>query len=380
MNAVAKVNENSAKVELESTAATQPAMVAPAPAPKRRGRFVLMAALPLAMVVGGGYFWVTGGRYQETENANLRQAKVNIASEAAGRIVKVDVADNTTVKAGDILFEVDPEPYKIALAQSDAALAAARLNVEQLRAAYSQAVAQERVAASGLDYAQAQFDRSNGLVNKGVNTKSSLDEARMDLDKAQEQHSAAMQGIVSAKAALGGNPEIETDKHPTVLSALAARDNAAFNLAQTTVRAPADGVVSQAASFKVGQFVGTGTALFSLVETGDTWVEANFKETQLTHMKPGQEAEIVLDTYPDRTFRGTVEAIGAGTGAEFSLLPAQNATGNWVKVTQRIPVRVKVDTADGGLAMRTGMSATVSIDTGVSRGFGSVFGHAVAAE
>lgn len=382
MNAVAKVNENSAKVELDGAAATQlqPVMAAPVPAPKKRGRLLLMAALPLALVVGGGYFWVTGGRYQETENANLRQAKVNIASEAAGRIVKVDVSDNTTVKAGDVLFEVDPEPYKIALAQSDAALAAARLNVEQLRAAYSQAVAQERVAASGLDYAQAQFDRSNGLVTKGVNTKSSLDEARMDLDKAQEQHSAAVQGIAAAKAALGGNPDIETDKHPTVLSALAARDKAAFNLAQTTVRAPADGVVSQAASFKVGQFVGTGTALFSLVETGDTWIEANFKETQLTHMKPGQEAEIVLDTYPDRTFRGTVEAIGAGTGAEFSLLPAQNATGNWVKVTQRIPVRVKVDTAEAGLAMRTGMSATVSIDTGVSRGFGSIFGHAVAAE
>ena len=382
MNAVAKVNENSTKVELDGAAATQlqHVIAAPQPAPKKRGRVMLMAALPLALVVGGGYFWVTGGRYQETENANLRQAKVNIASEAAGRIVKVDVSDNTTVKAGDVLFEVDPEPYKIALAQSDASLAAARLNVEQLRAAYSQAVAQERVAASGLDYARAQFDRSNGLVTKGVNTKSSLDEARMDLDKAEEQHSAAVQGIASAKAALGGNPDIETDKHPTVLSALAARDKAAFNLAQTTVRAPADGVVSQAASFKVGQFVGTGTALFSLVETGDTWIEANFKETQLTHMKAGQEAEIVLDTYPDRTFRGTVEAIGAGTGAEFSLLPAQNATGNWVKVTQRIPVRIKVDATDAGLAMRTGMSATVSIDTGVSRGFGNIFGHAVAAE
>jgi membrane fusion protein (multidrug efflux system) len=382
MNAVAKVNENSTKVELDGAAATQlqPVIAAPQPAPKKRGRVMLMAALPLALVVGGGYFWVTGGRYQETENANLRQAKVNIASEAAGRIVKVDVSDNTTVKAGDVLFEVDPEPYKIALAQSDASLAAARLNVEQLRAAYSQAVAQERVAASGLDYARAQFDRSNGLVTKGVNTKSSLDEARMDLDKAEEQHRAAVQGIASAKAALGGNPDIETDKHPTVLSALAARDKAAFNLAQTTVRAPADGVVSQAASFKVGQFVGTGTALFSLVETGDTWIEANFKETQLTHMKAGQEAEIVLDTYPDRTFRGTVEAIGAGTGAEFSLLPAQNATGNWVKVTQRIPVRIKVDATDAGLAMRTGMSAAVSIDTGVSRGFGSIFGHAVAAE
>ncbi|MCA0278068.1 MAG: HlyD family secretion protein [Proteobacteria bacterium] len=381
MNAVAKVNDNSAKVELESPASQpQPAIAAPAPAPKKRGRFVLMAALPLALVVGGGYYWVTGGRYQETENANLRQARVSIASEAAGRIVKVDVTDNTLVKAGDVLFEVDPQPYQIALAQSDAALAAARLNVEQLRAAYSQAVAQERVAASGLDYAQSQFDRSNDLVAKGVNTKSSLDEARMDLDKAKEQHSAAVQGIASAKAALGGNPDIATDQHPTVLSAQAARDKAAYNLAQTTVRAPADGTVSQAASFKVGQFVGVGTPLFSLVETGDTWVEANFKETQLTNMKPGQKAEIVLDTYPDRTFHGTVQAIGAGTGAEFSLLPAQNATGNWVKVTQRIPVRVKVETSDADIALRTGMSATVSIDTGVSRGFGSVFGHAVAAE
>ncbi|MEJ6781590.1 HlyD family secretion protein [Aminobacter sp. Piv2-1] len=377
MNAVAKVNENSQKTELESPASQpQPA----APARRNRGRFLAMAALPLALVAAGGYYWVTGGRYQETENANLRQAKVSIASEAAGRIVKVGVADNASVKAGDILFEVDPEPYRIALAQADAALAAARLNVEQLRAAYSQATAQERVAASALDYAQSQFDRSNDLVRKGVNAQSALDEARMDLDKAKEQHGAALQGIVSAKAALGGNPDIPTEQHPTVLSAQAARDKAAFSLAQTTVRAPADGTVSQAASFKVGQFVGTGTPVFSLVETADTWVEANFKETQLTNMKPGQQAEIVLDTYPDRTFRGTVAAIGAGTGAEFSLLPAQNATGNWVKVTQRIPVRIKLDDAASRPALRTGMSATVSIDTGESRGFGSIFGHAVAAE
>lgn len=379
MNAVAKVNENSQKTELESPA-SQPQPAAAAPARRNRGRFLVMAALPLALVAAGGYYWVTGGRYQETENANLRQAKVSIASEAAGRIVKVGVADNASVKAGDILFEVDPEPYRIALAQADATLAAARLNVEQLRAAYSQATAQERVAASALDYTQSQFDRSNDLVRKGVNAPSALDEARMDLDKAKEQHSAALQGIVSAKAALGGNPDIPTEQHPTVLSAQAARDKAAFSLAQTTVRAPADGTVSQAASFKIGQFVGTGTPVFSLVETGDTWVEANFKETQLTNMKPGQEAEIVLDTYPDRTFRGTVAAIGAGTGAEFSLLPAQNATGNWVKVTQRIPVRIKLDDDASRPALRTGMSATVSIDTGVARGFGSIFGHAVAAE
>jgi membrane fusion protein (multidrug efflux system) len=146
------------------------------------------------------------------------------------------------------------------------------------------------------------------------------------------------------------------------------------------VRAPAAGIIAQASSFKVGQFVSVGTPLFSLVETGDTWIDANFKETQLTHMKPGQKAEVVLDTYPDKTFEATVQAVGAGTGAEFSLLPAQNATGNWVKVTQRIPVRLELTDPDAKLALRTGMSATVTVDTGVSRGLPHIFGHAKAAE
>jgi membrane fusion protein (multidrug efflux system) len=339
-----------------------------------------MFALPVLLAVGGGYVWVTGGRYQETENANLRQARVSIAADAAGRIVKVDVNDNQTVKKGDELFTIDPAPYRIALAQAEAAVAGARLNVEQLRAAYNQAMSQERVASSEVDYLQSQFDRATDLSKKGISAKSSLDQARNDLDKARQEKAAAEQGIVSAKAALGGNPDIETDQHPTVLAALASRDKAAYDLAQTTVRAPADGVVYQASSFKIGQFVGTGTPLFALVETGDSWIDANFKETQLTHMKPGQKAEVVLDTYPGRTFEATVEAIGAGTGAEFSLLPAQNATGNWVKVTQRIPVRIKLTGDDAKLALRTGMSATVSVDTGVSRGLPSVFGHAVAAE
>jgi membrane fusion protein (multidrug efflux system) len=389
MNAVTKVDENATKLEMDApadqismTAAPQ-VQAQPAPAKAKRrmsNRFVLMFALPVLLAVGGGYVWVTGGRYQETENANLRQARVSIAADAAGRIVKVDVNDNQPVKKGDELFTIDPAPYRIALAQAEAAVAGARLNVEQLRAAYNQAMSQERVASSEVDYLQSQFDRATDLSKKGISAMSSLDQARNDLDKARQEQSASEQGIVSAKAALGGNPDIETDRHPTVLAALAARDKAAYDLAQTTVRAPADGVVYQASSFKIGQFVGTGTPLFALVETGDTWIDANFKETQLTHMKPGQKAEVVLDTYPGRTFEATVEAIGAGTGAEFSLLPAQNATGNWVKVTQRIPVRIKLTDDDAKLALRTGMSATVSVDTGVSRGLPSVFGHAVAAE
>ncbi|RWO96256.1 MAG: HlyD family secretion protein [Mesorhizobium sp.] len=390
MNAVAKVDENATKLEVEAPAqpAAAPVAVAPqlAPAPvvpkkKRRvGRFLLMFALPVALIAGGSYVWVTGGRYQETENANLQQAKVSIAADTAGRIVQVDIFDNQSVKQGDVLFAIDPEPYRIALAQADAAVAGARLNVEQLRAAYSQALAQEKSDASQVDYAQSQYDRAADLARKGINAKSSLDEARNDLDKAKQQLAVAEQGILSAKAGLGGNPDIETDKHPTVMAALAARDKAAYDLAQTTVRAPADGIVSQAASFKVGQYVGAGTPLFSLVETGDTWIDANFKETQLTHMKPGQKAEIVVDTYPGKTFEATVKAIGAGTGAEFSLLPAQNATGNWVKVTQRIPVRLELADADAKMALRTGMSATVTVDTGVSRGLPSIFGHATASE
>jgi membrane fusion protein (multidrug efflux system) len=387
MNAVARMDESATKLEMEAPAqpAAAPVAVAPqlAPTPKKKrraGRFLLMFALPAALIAGGSYVWVTGGRYQETENANLQQAKVSIAADTAGRIVQVDIFDNQSVKQGDVLFAIDPEPYRIALAQADAAVAGARLNVEQLRAAYSQAVAQEGSDASQVDYAQSQYDRAADLARKGINAKSSLDEARNDLDKARQQLAVAQQGILSAKAALGGDPDIETDEHPTVMSALAARDKAAYDLAQTTVRAPADGIVSQAASFKVGQYVGSGTPLFSLVETGDTWIDANFKETQLTNMKPGQKAEIVVDTYPGKTFEATVKAIGAGTGAEFSLLPAQNATGNWVKVTQRIPVRLELADADARMALRTGMSATVTVDTGVSRGLPSIFGHATAGE
>ncbi|HEY5818670.1 MAG TPA: HlyD family secretion protein [Mesorhizobium sp.] len=354
-------------------AAPEPATPVPAPRRKRRfGRVAMMALVPLALVGGGSYIWATGGRYEETENANLRQARITIASEASGRIVETHVTDNQTVKAGDTLFVVDPEPYRIALAQADAALAAARLNVEQLRATYSQVLAQEKVEAGEVDYFQSELDRQTTLTKKGVGTQATLDSARRDLLKAQDQLAAAQQSVVGAKAALGGDVTIQTDKHPAVLAALAQRDKAAYDLKQTSIVAPADGVLYQAASFRPGQLVAAGTPLFSLVETGDTWVDANFKETQLTHIQLGQAAEITLDTFPDHPLHATVDSIGAGTGAEFSLLPAQNATGNWVKVTQRIPVRLKVSSPEAGLMLRTGMSADVEVDTGHARGWGSL--------
>jgi membrane fusion protein (multidrug efflux system) len=388
MSAVAKADKETAEgAPGPAPVATVVPLQQPVPAPRKKRRRLLrnllMASVPILLATAGGYFWVTGGRYQETDNANVRQSKLSISADQAGRVVEVDVTENGPVKKGDVLFRIDPQPFRIALSQAEAALAAARLNVEQLRAAYSQAVSQERVAANEVAYQKTQLDRQTELAQKGINTQQALDEARHDLAKAEDELGAATQAVASARAAIGGDPDIETDKHPAVLQAMAARDQAAWNLAQTTVYAPANGIISQSTAFKAGQYVSAGTPLFSLVETGDTWVEANFKETQLTHMKVGQEADVVVDTYPGHVFRARVDSIGAGTGAEFSLLPAQNATGNWVKVTQRIPVRLRVETPDPELALRTGMSADVSVDTGKSRGFGVLtgwFGTANAAQ
>jgi len=377
MNAITKAQEKAEPVEIDGEGAGPATALQPAPARPRKKknlRLVLMLAVPLALVVAGGWWWVTSGRYQETDDAYLQQPKISIASQISGRIVESDVADNMPVKAGDVLFKVDPEPYRIALAQAEASLAGARIQVEQLRAAYSRARAEERNAESEVAYLETQLKRQQDLSRKGVASQSSLDESERNLQEARESLSAARQAVVSALAALGGNPDIETDKHPTVLAALAARDKAAYELQQTTVTAPADGVISQAADFRTGRFVNAGTALFTLVETQDFWVEANFKETQLTHLKPGQKAEVVFDTFPDQSIEAMVEDIGAGTGAEFSLLPPQNATGNWVKVTQRIPVRLKLDLEDASLPLRTGMSATVTVDTEVVHGFASLFG------
>jgi membrane fusion protein (multidrug efflux system) len=375
----------------ETARADVPAVVADAPAPqilppkpKRRGRRLLLMLLVPALLAGGGaYVWATGGRYQETDNANIRQARVAIVAEASGRVVENHVSDNAAVTAGEVLFVVDPEPYRIALSQADAALASARLQVEQLRAAYGQALAQQKTAQGDVDYFTQELARQQELSGKGVATKATLDSARRDLLKAQDSLSAAGQSVAAALAALGGDAGIATQDHPMVLAAQAARNEADFRLSQTTVTAPADGVLYQAASFQQGQFVAAGSPLFSLVETGASWIDANFKETQLTHMLTGQEAEVWIDAFPARPLKATVEAIGAGTGAEFSLLPAQNATGNWVKVTQRIPVRLKVETGEDAARLRTGMSATVEVDTGHARGlpsFASLFGTAVAAQ
>ena len=341
--------------------------VTPQPAPeakKKRSplRFVLMLAVPVVLIGGGAYFWLTGGRYIDTDNAYIQQAKVSVSADVAGRIVSVAVKDNQVVKAGDTLFTIDAAPYRIALSQADAALAAARVNVEQLRVGLAVARAKLQSAQSTLEIRQTAWDRQTTLQTQGVTAVASLDDARLALQSAQSTVALEQQDVANATAALGGNPDIQTDEHPAVLAALAARDSAARNLEKTTVLAPAAGIVSQVASLNVGQFVATGSTIATLVETEQTWVEANFKETQLTGMTIGMPAEITVDAFPGVALPGHVDSIGAATGAEFALIPAQNATGNWVKVVQRIPVRVVLDSTDQQL-LRSGMSATVRIDT-----------------
>lgn len=343
-------------------------------------RIGLMILVPALLIGGGGYMYLTGGRYEKTENANLLLSKVAISSEVSGRVIATSVVNDMAVKKGDVLFEVDPEPLKIALAQAEAAIATARLNVSQLKAAYQQSLISEKAAESDLAYAQDIFDRYQTLANKGVAATSSFDDARHARQQADEKLSTAKQTVVNTQVALGPALNGAIDDHPSVVSAMAARDKAAYNLKAATVRAPSDGILYEASDFRPGKYVTPGTSLFALVETKDPWVEANFKETQLTHMAANQKAQVTFDALPDRHFNATVKSIGAGTGAEFSLLPAQNATGNWVKVTQRIPVRLTLDNAEAKILMRSGLSATVTVDTGFQRHLSDLIAPAHAAE
>lgn len=338
----------------------------PAKKKRRPGRLLLMVSVPLLLIGAGGYFYLTGGRFEETDNAYVQQAKVAVSADVAGRITEVDVTENMMVHTGDTIFAIDPGPYEIALEQANAALGTARVNVEQLKVAYRTATKALNAANQVLAIQQSKFDRQDSLVTQGIASTATLDDPKLALQQAQNAVSTAQQQVDNAAAALGGSADIDTDAHPAVKTALAQVSLAERNLGKTKVVAVTDGVISQIASLNVGQFVAAGTTIASLVETKASWVEANFKETQLAGIRVGMHAEVAVDAVPGKPFEGTVTSIGAATGSEFSLIPAQNATGNWVKVTQRIPVRVDFGDAVPAELLRSGMSAVVSVDTGAN--------------
>lgn len=328
----------------------------------KRKRWLLMFSVPvLIALLGGGYWYVSRGQIN-TDNAYVRQDIVSVSSDVAGKIVEVAVRENQQVKAGDLLFRVDPEPYRVALAQADAQIAAAQVNVVELQTQYRSTNVDIAKARKDIAFAQTEYERQNALVAKGFTTKTRLDAARHALDVAKASLKTAQAEAAEARSALATGGQVP-GVNPKLAQARAEREKALLDLERTEVRAPVAGMISQADRMQLGQMLVTGLPAVSIVANTKSWVVANFKETQLERLKVGQKASITVDAYAGLKLKGHVSSIGGGTGSEFSLLPAQNANGNWVKVTQRIPVRIAIDEASPRQLI-TGLSSKVTVDVG----------------
>ena len=326
-------------------------------------RILLMASIPLVLIAIAAYLYFTAGRSASTDDAYVQADKIVVSSDVSGRVAAVEVKDNQPVKAGQVLIRLEDSSYKIALAKAQANLAATKLQINALQATYKQRQADVKAAQDTLNYMQHEADRQAQLLATHITSQQKYDEARHNLDAARQQLSSAQQQLANVLASLGGDPDTPTDQHPLVLQAKAQVDQASLDLSDTVIRAPTDGYVALVSRLPVGQYLTAATPAFNLMTTDHAWIEANFKETDLTRMRPGQNATCDIDTYPDREFRAHVDSISAGTGSEFSVLPAQNSTGNWVKIVQRIPVRLAIDNPDPNYPLRAGMSATCTVDT-----------------
>lgn len=332
-----------------------------------RYRRPMLIAGPALLAILIAYFYLTSGRFVSTEDAYLQAARTDISASIDGRVIAVLVTDNQPVHKGDVLFTLDGKDLVIATGNAKAKLAAARLDVAALKAAYQTRNAELQAALDTLEYQKKELQRQSTLAKQGISSRAHFDEVQHAAVNAEQKLRAARHELDYAAAALGGNPDIAIEAHPSVMQAQAALDQAELNLSYTTVRAPQDGVVTKVELLQPGNFIKKAAPLFALMSVKNVWVEANFKETELTHMQPGQKAEITVDAYSGRTFSGRVESLSPGTGSSFSLLPPENASGNWVKVVQRLPVRISI--IDTGLQapLRAGLSAYVKVDTRHSR-------------
>lgn len=325
-------------------------------AKQSRLRTILMLVVPALLVIIGAYLWLASGGSESTDNAQVKTDIVSVTAQVTGPVVEVGVQNGNHVKQGDVLFRIDPAPFRVALEQAEAQLAAARLQTTQLRTQAAGTGADITGAQANLAIKQNALDRQSALLKQGFTTRSDYDDALNEVKTAETQLADARARAANANAA------IAPDQQPSIAQAQAAVDKAKLDLERTVVRAPMSGEVANADRLQIGTQIVSGVGAVSIVHSNNAWVEANFKENQLTDMRPGQSVTVKIDAYPGDKFKAHVESIGAGTGSEFSLLPAQNANGNWVKVTQRVPVRIAFD-GTPSKPMIAGLSAVVSVDT-----------------
>jgi len=325
-------------------------------------RTVFLIVIPLLAICVGLYLYAAGGRYVSTDNAYVKANVIIISPEVSGRVTSVLVVDNQAVEANDVLLQIDSSPLEITLNRARAQMAVIRTELESLRADYGETVVQEQLAKDKVRYLDRRYKRQRKLLKQGLSSEEKHDEAKHDLQVARREVEIIEQRVQRVLAQLAGNERLPVDQHPRYLTAQTTYDQAAVDLKATTIRAPASGIVSNM-KLQVGEYAQAGKPVFSLIQNQPIWVEANLKETQLTHIQPGQQATIVVDAYPDKIWESVVSSIAPATGAEFSILPPQNASGNWVKVVQRIPINLVITDQAGGPQLRAGMTVSVRIDT-----------------
>jgi membrane fusion protein (multidrug efflux system) len=326
------------------------------------------------LIAAGIYMYVSGGRYVTTDNAYVQADKLTVTTDVSGVVASIAVKEGQRVAVGDVLFKLDEEPFRIALDGAQAQLATVAADLKAQQANYQEKLADIKKAEADLDFYNREFERQSTLAATRVASQATLDVARHNRDAAQQSINALQQQAAALLAQLGGSADLPVEQQPRYKQAQANVATAQRNLRRSVVTAPIAGIVTNVDKLQLGQYLPAAQGAFNLVATDQVWIEGNPKETDLTHVTVGDTATVTVDSYPGRTWTGTVCSISPATGAEFSLLPAQNSSGNWVKVVQRIPLRVCVVQQNDGPQLRSGMSVEVEIDTKHQRHFSDLFG------
>jgi len=358
----------------EPTTSDEPPLIPAAPDPARPKkslrRPLMFALLPLALIVGG-YFYVTGGAVMSTDNAYVQADMVGLSTDVSGIVREVSVHDNQKVAKSDVLFKLDDLPFRLALNRAEAQLGNTRNDLVALQASYRNMQSQVEQAKTDVDFNNVNFKRQQQLITNDFTPRATFDAARNTLQASQQKLASLEAQLAGIAANLNNNPDAAIEDHPRYKDALAARNEAARQLSHTVVKAPFAGIVTNVPSLQPGQYLAAAATAFNIVSTDHVWVQASPKETELTYVKPGQKVTVDVDSYPGKRWVGTVESISPASASSFSLLPAENTSGNWVKVVQRIPMRIRVNNAPDKPSLRVGMSVELNVDTGHERGLPS---------